>query len=98
MNGEFSLAESSPQLRLLKVAIILMGRLLTLGPFVDRIWFRSGLRQYRDMQMDKGKCSESRTGATGSEARRNARCEWKDGQGMLSQSVEGPRRDPTVQG
>ena len=73
MNGEFSLAESSPQLRLSKVAIILMGRLLTFGPFVDRIWFRSGLRQYRDMQMEDG-CME-RDQDRGHRLRGQATCE-----------------------
>ena len=59
---------------------------------------RPGLRQYRDMQMDKDVCSKSRTEARGSEARRHGRCKCEIGQGKSSQLVEGPRRDPTVQG
>ena len=59
-------------------------------------WIRPGLRQYRDMQMDKDVCSKSRTEATGSEARRHGRCKCEIGQGESSLSVEGTRRNPTV--
>ena len=92
----FELQATVWQMQALKVlgskgAVVLHDALLRLTE-----WIRPGLRQYRDMQMDKDVCSKSRTEATGSEARRHGRCKCEIGQGESSLSVEGTRRNPTV--